>query len=509
MKNLISIILSIILIAGTTSIFTVSVSADSETPIKSKFITEPAFPITSLKEGIASNTQEFWDAFNYYFNDETKAYASGIYPPYDAKRIDYNIETLENSPIYFYYETNDIVVFGIETGMDGVSEVIGGYIIDNSAYFCNDNLSGYCLYKDGKVYGVANAVSKGLIEVETLAEIIPEMHKKDVQPTETETQTETTETITEAAFPITSLKEGIASNTQEFWDAFNYYFNDETKAYASGIYPPYDAKRIDYNIETLENSPIYFYYETNDIVVFGIETGMDGVSEVIGGYIIDNSAYFCNDNLSGYCLYKDGKVYGVANAVSKGLIEVETLAEIIPEMHKKDAQPTENEPTKTDIGSFTAKLEKNSYKYTGKAIKPAVTVTGLTDSDFTVSYKNNKKVGTATVTITGTGNYTGTITKTFKITKAANPVKVTAKKTVTANAKKNTTIKKAVTVTKAQGKVTYTTNNKKVTFKNGTMTVANGLKKGKTISVKVTVTAKGNSNYKLKKIVKTIKIKVK
>ena len=71
------------------------------------------------------------------------------------------------------------------------------------------------------------------------------------------------------------------------------------------------------------------------------------------------------------------------------------------------------------------------------------------------------------------------------------------------------TIKKAVAVTKAQGKVTYKTDNKKVSVRKGTITVAKGLKKGKTYKVKVTVTAKGNSNYSSRKIVKTIKIKVK
>ena len=64
------------------------------------------------------------------------------------------------------------------------------------------------------------------------------------------------------------------------------------------------------------------------------------------------------------------------------------------------------------------------YKYTGKAIKPAVkkvTVGGVTlkkGRDYTVTYKNNKKTGTATVIITGKGNYKGTIKKTFKILSA-------------------------------------------------------------------------------------------
>lgn len=159
-------------------------------------------------------------------------------------------------------------------------------------------------------------------------------------------------------------------------------------------------------------------------------------------------------------------------------------------------------------------LSISTTTYTGKTITPNIRIKDrefklIHDVDYSLSYKNNKNVGKATVIVTGTGCYTGSVTQTFTITKASNPVKVMAKSTVTADSKKKTTIKKAVTVTKAQGKVTYTTNNKKVTVKNGTMTVAKGLKKGKTVSVKVTVTAKGNSNYKSKKIVKTIKIKVK
>ena len=43
----------------------------------------------------------------------------------------------------------------------------------------------------------------------------------------------------------------------------------------------------------------------------------------------------------------------------------------------------------------------------------------LTKNDFSVSYKKNKNVGTATVTITLKGNYQGTTNKTFKIVPGA------------------------------------------------------------------------------------------
>ena len=47
-------------------------------------------------------------------------------------------------------------------------------------------------------------------------------------------------------------------------------------------------------------------------------------------------------------------------------------------------------------------------------------------TDYTVSYLNNKNVGTATVTVTGIGSYAGTISRTFKITpKSLTPEMVT------------------------------------------------------------------------------------
>lgn len=68
--------------------------------------------------------------------------------------------------------------------------------------------------------------------------------------------------------------------------------------------------------------------------------------------------------------------------------------------------------------SYTA-----SHTYTGKAIKPKVTVKlkkkTLSASDYTVSYKNNVNPGTATVTVKGKGKYSGSVTKSFYIKPAA------------------------------------------------------------------------------------------
>lgn len=70
----------------------------------------------------------------------------------------------------------------------------------------------------------------------------------------------------------------------------------------------------------------------------------------------------------------------------------------------------------------TVKLSGTSYKYTGKAIKPAVTVTDskgkkISSSYYTVKYSNNIKTGTAKAVITFKGNYSGSKTLTYKIKK--------------------------------------------------------------------------------------------
>ncbi|MBQ8134655.1 MAG: type I pullulanase [Clostridia bacterium] len=115
---------------------------------------------------------------------------------------------------------------------------------------------------------------------------------------------------------------------------------------------------------------------------------------------------------------------------------------------------------------------KSSYAYTGKAQSPTVTVkdgsvTLKKNTDYTVSYKNNTKVGTATITIKGKGNYSGSTTKTFKIT-AKSLAKFTTKLSTTSyvyNGKAKTpsvTVKDGTKTLKKGTDYTVTyTNNKK------------------------------------------------
>ena len=76
-----------------------------------------------------------------------------------------------------------------------------------------------------------------------------------------------------------------------------------------------------------------------------------------------------------------------------------------------------------DSSRYSASLSQYSYTSDGTEKCPDVTVTYgdktlAAGTDFTVSYKDNVKEGTATVTITGSGNYTGIINTIFTITVA-------------------------------------------------------------------------------------------
>lgn len=72
--------------------------------------------------------------------------------------------------------------------------------------------------------------------------------------------------------------------------------------------------------------------------------------------------------------------------------------------------------TKQSISKYKFKLAKTAYTYTGKTIKPAVKVSGLSSkTDYSVAYSANKAAGVATVKITGKGNYSGTVVLNFNI----------------------------------------------------------------------------------------------
>ena len=136
-----------------------------------------------------------------------------------------------------------------------------------------------------------------------------------------------------------------------------------------------------------------------------------------------------------------------------------------------------------------AKADQSEYAYTGKAVKPAVTVTiggtALTNKDYKVQYQNNKDAGTAYVVVTGKGTYKGKAVIPFTIkaetVENANDFSIKAIKDATYNGKLQ---KPAVKVTiQKNGKT------KNLSKKDYTVAYKNNLHAG---TATVTVTGKGN-----------------
>jgi uncharacterized protein YjdB len=120
-------------------------------------------------------------------------------------------------------------------------------------------------------------------------------------------------------------------------------------------------------------------------------------------------------------------VAGLLTAKADGTVKVRATANdgfgIYGEKAVTISGQTSNEQTTdTEAISITgAKATKITDKaYSGKQITPAVVVTlgGAklsAQTDYSVTYKDNKNIGKATVTITGKGKYKDTVTATFRI----------------------------------------------------------------------------------------------
>lgn len=187
----------------------------------------------------------------------------------------------------------------------------------------------------------------------------------------------------------------------------------------------------------------------------------------------------------------------------------------------------------TDIDGAEVVLEEEYIEYTGKAIEPVIkTIDGFTltkGDDYSIIYSPSPTVDARnyTIYITGEGKFRGKTSTSFTIfpdsgsTKAKAVGKTIALKYKNLKKKNLSVVKsKYVKVGSDQGTISYKITSAKKGTKNfkksfsiskssGKITVKKKLKKG-TYTLKVKVTAKGNSNYKVtgSKTI-TVKIKVK
>ena len=108
-------------------------------------------------------------------------------------------------------------------------------------------------------------------------------------------------------------------------------------------------------------------------------------------------------------------VYGYDGSVAEEFAELQGFEFVSIGTYDPDEIKDISECLISDVGI-------GAKAWTGSEIKPEVSVWDGTKmlkagKDYTVSYKNNKAVGTAAITVTGMGGYKGTLEKTFDIVK--------------------------------------------------------------------------------------------
>jgi hypothetical protein len=158
-------------------------------------------------------------------------------------------------------------------------------------------------------------------------------------------------------------------------------------------------------------------------------TGGDGVYAVSGSCTVKNSSiYKCG---SRGVAFKNVKVSIVSNKIYANTTDSVRLAGSTSGTVKSNLigaygmklSSTVNISDVSNLYRFaecSLKLSEKSFKYTGKEIKPKVTVVFgnkklKKDVDYKITYVNNTERGKATVKVTGIGNYTGTLTQKFTI----------------------------------------------------------------------------------------------
>ena len=425
-----------------------------------------------------TQSQEFCDAINNYIINLGLGADYGFTLDRDGKYVNlFTVDYInsENSEVKVYDENADYVLFNIK-GKNQSSKTIllGEYSFTTEYYFHHTNKTGYCLYKDGKIYSINDAVDKGMIGVATLVEKLPNSTKVDTS--------------------------GL-SYSKEFCDAVNKYIDDSglTSYYFPGGEVGFNVSDIHYG------NTVTIYNETADYIIFGIDGVMDAESkELIGNYEFNHNNMYSAYNPCGYCVYKDNKVYSIKSAVDSKIIDVETLAKAIPNTTKieeptKPTEPTKPQPTKPVVKTPKISATKVTLK---SAQTKILKVTNGTVKTWSTSSKKIATVSKGKVVALTKGRVRITATLT-------NGKKLTCYVTVTTSPKLSRTtlnLKKGKTATvKLTGKVANI-NNKYYNYSK----VAKIVSKANATSIKVKALKKGTTTLKIRvNGVNVLRLKVK
>ena len=155
---------------------------------------------------------------------------------------------------------------------------------------------------------------------------------------------------------------------------------------------------------------------------------------------------------------------------------------------------------KKTTGKFTVKVSAASFEYNGSARKPSVKVTAggksVPSSQYTVSYTDNKNVGTASVKVTGKNDYKGySGTASFKITlkkTTLSGVKCTGEGEVTVTWKKDTQADGYQIESSTYKNFSSNVKKKQITDSKTVSAVIGGCKSGKNCHVRIRAYTKGS-----------------
>lgn len=170
-----------------------------------------------------------------------------------------------------------------------------------------------------------------------------------------------------------------------------------------------DTKDLGINIVPLHSMSDYGYkkdWEKNDYEWYKVYYR----NQIKGGIGVDPRSY---QRVSGYKNTDSDMTPGV------GVEDTASAA--------KTTTTSSGSTSKTDISKAVGKVTIPDKYYSGYAVKPDVTIKGLTKgTDYTLTYKNNDSPGVGKLIITGKGKYSGLVEVSFNIklrtpsTKVAN-----------------------------------------------------------------------------------------
>ncbi|MEE3334186.1 MAG: hypothetical protein VZR54_07945, partial [Ruminococcus sp.] len=294
------------------------------------------------------------------------------------------LETREDSSREKYYYNGNVlsdlgeadgynIYFSNITEGEGI-ESYGTYEIKRGNYSAKHPLGVY-LYKNGKFTTIEQAWKDGIVNnknIDKIAELLKnsnfDFKIKDYTPTEP-----TTENTEPTTYKPTDGKSVV--NTQVFVDKLNEYA-EKTGIKQHNLINTETGEKLTFTLDNVRNSVfLKIFKESEDEVIFRFEDLLCTVStDVIDGVEFNNPAFFpaSEDNKLGMCVYKNGEIYSIYEAVKKGLYTAEELANVFPDSNKvepttENTEPTTAEPTTEAVEPTNAGEQTNYLYITGSA----------------------------------------------------------------------------------------------------------------------------------------------